>query len=80
MAGLQVFTSKDDMRNWSRQQKLAGKRVAFVPTMVRERAMRSWLVPQAPAHAFHVPPSPRTLNPLQGYLHEGHIGLVREAR
>jgi hypothetical protein len=35
MAALTVLVGKDDMRNWSRQQKLAGKRVAFVPTMVR---------------------------------------------
>lgn len=30
-----VFTSKEEMRAWSRQQKREGKTVGFVPTMVR---------------------------------------------
>lgn len=34
---LQVITSKDAMRAFSRQQKREGRTVAFVPTMVRLR-------------------------------------------
>jgi hypothetical protein len=34
-----VITSKEEMRKFSRQQKLAGKTVAFVPTMVRLAAI-----------------------------------------
>jgi hypothetical protein len=32
---LPIFTTAADMRNWTRQQKREGKRVALVPTMVR---------------------------------------------
>ena len=49
MAGLLVFTAKDDVRNWVRQQKHGGKRVALVPTMVR--IYRPWETPGHPWHA-----------------------------
>ena len=31
-----VFSSKDDIRTFSRQHKREGKKVAFVPTMVHQ--------------------------------------------
>jgi hypothetical protein len=38
-----VLTSKEEMRAFSRKQKMAGKIVGFVPTMVRGVLPQSWL-------------------------------------
>lgn len=45
---MEVIENAADMRRWSRAHRVAGRRVAFVPTM--------------------------------GYLHDGHLSLVREAK
>jgi hypothetical protein len=40
---LLVFTTKEEMRAWSRQQRAAGRKIGFVPTMVRVWiAVRVW--------------------------------------
>jgi hypothetical protein len=46
-----VITSKEEMRAFSRQQKLAGKTVAFVPTMVRQSWRNSHAAPPAQVQA-----------------------------
>ena len=45
---MEVFTTKEDVRKFSRNQRSQGKRIGLVPTM--------------------------------GYLHDGHLGLVRLAQ
>ena len=45
---MRIIQTVNDMQRWSEEQRLAGKTIAFVPTM--------------------------------GFLHEGHLSLVREAK
>lgn len=45
---MKIIQTVNDMQRWSEEQRLAGKTIAFVPTM--------------------------------GFLHEGHLSLVREAK
>eukprot|EP00958_Prasinococcus_capsulatus_P023070 scaffold3348_cov379-Prasinococcus_capsulatus_cf.AAC.3 len=45
---MEVFATKQEMKNWARAQRALGKRIGFVPTM--------------------------------GYLHKGHLSLMRIAK
>ena len=84
--GVPVISEKDAMRKWSRDMRRAGKTIGFVPTMVRGGSPTG----RSPAPAGAAPPPPRGADapgrprpPLprpQGFLHEGHLSLVRHAR
>ena len=85
---LPIFTSASSMRAWSREQRRQGRRVAFVPTMVRGgcnrcTAGRPCSFPTLThLYRYHMlaPVRPPPLPPMQGYLHAGHLSLVKAAR
>ena len=76
MALPQVFPDAAAMRAWSREQRRQGKTVGFVPTMVRDAFYHSRLQVGC-CCALLLSGAP--LVP-QGYLHEGHISLVKAAK
>lgn len=90
-----IIRDKDAMRAFSREQRRAGKTIGFVPTMVRwvwgahvcsaseapwgarGRLTLAW--PSLTLATLRCPTLPPSLLTAQGYLHEGHISLVRAA-
>jgi hypothetical protein len=89
---LPVFASKEEMRAFSRQQRRAGKRLAFVPTMVRvggwgaggslllATVRAGWAWRTSARLTTHPVGHDCTLCCSQGYLHAGHMALVEEAK
>ena len=72
----QIFRDAAGMRAFSREQRRQGKTIGFVPTMVRFVYRKGF----AACLLLH----PRLSGVLcrrcaQGYLHDGHISLVRAA-
>jgi len=87
----EIITTAAEMRTWSRKQRLAGKSVGFVPTMVWERRRSKkeeldWTpdfdISLAPSLSLNSPLffSQPHLSPTQGCLHAGHLSLVDLAR
>ncbi len=76
MASPQVFRDAAAMRAWSREQRRQGKTTGFVPTMVRHAFDHARL----PCGCRHAPFLTGSASWLQGYLHEGHISLVKAAK
>lgn len=77
MAPPLIFKEAKEMRAWVREQRRQGKTVGFVPTMVsqspEQRAQQlNGFCRAAARHAMPLLP--------QGFLHEGHISLVKAAR
>ena len=75
MASPQVIRDAAAMRAWSRELRRQGKTVGFVPTMVRHGTDRSRL-PRGSCYTLVLNGAPPLV---QGYLHEGHISLVKAA-
>lgn len=87
----EIITTAAEMRVWSRRQRLAGKRVGFVPTMVismKRRAKKFFrlacfsFLPIDRSISFSQPRPPllSSASNLQGCLHAGHLSLVDLAR
>ncbi len=72
MSELQQFKDASSMRQYSRQQRLAGKRIALVPTMVS--------LQDCDANPRLNNIQVTTFFCLQGYLHAGHLSLVQAAK
>ena len=81
---VEVITDRDAMRAFTREQRRQGKTVGFVPTMVGPggtthpvwAGMGCRCAPERVGHHLITCHSPG----LQGYLHDGHVSLVRAAR
>ena len=76
MASPQVVPDAAAMRSWSREQRRQGKTVGFVPTRVRHADDNARL----PVGCCSARLLSGTLVSLQGYLHDGHISLVKAAK
>ena len=83
MGSPHVFRDVQGIRKFSREQRRNGKTVGFVPTMVCRivGALRRspWCSGGTGRHAITLWVCV-LLATLQGYLHDGHISLVRAAR
>jgi hypothetical protein len=81
-----IITSKEEMRAFSRKQKLAGKTIGFVPTMVGWAAgfgrspQGTTTAPVVAAAAILTLSCAGVCLWMQGYLHQGHLSLVEEAK
>lgn len=76
---MEVFTDASSMREYSRTQRRLGHKIALVPTMVSAGlASTVYLLPELTS-CYSVDQL-SFIELVQGYLHEGHMSLVHEAR
>lgn len=70
-----VFKENETVRAFSRSQRTKGRKIGFVPTMVRRCILCPFTIILINQITF-------TLrgNVSQGYLHEGHLSLLKAAR
>ncbi len=73
-----LFSDASTMRNFSRNKRAQGHRIALVPTMVRIK------IPFVSVTACVIPGFRQIFTCcamyVQGYLHEGHLSLIKAAR